>query len=82
MVNSQTGKFMHRFGWLNDDEIGKISPEWNWLIGWYDEHTDGKPKALHFTEGGPWLGHPYDKGKYSKIWIDYLGKFKAVCEKK
>ena len=49
MVNSQTGKFMHRFGWLNDDEIGKISPEWNWLIGWYDEHTDGKPKALHFT---------------------------------
>ena len=82
MVNTQTGKFLHGFGWLNNDEIGKISLEWNWLIGWHDEQMDGKPKALHFTEGGPWLGSPYDKGKYSTFWIDYLKKYNAVNEKK
>ena len=27
-----TGKFLHRFSWLNDSEIGSISHEWNWLL--------------------------------------------------
>ena len=35
-----TGKFLHRFSWLEDDEIGEISHEWNWLVGWYQEPTD------------------------------------------
>ena len=50
-----TGKFLHRFSWLNDDEIGSISHEWNWLVDWYHEPQDGKPKAIHYTEGGPWF---------------------------
>jgi lipopolysaccharide biosynthesis glycosyltransferase len=49
------GKYLHRFSWLNDSEIGELSYEWNWLVGWYKEPTDGKPKALHYTEGGPWF---------------------------
>ena len=40
LVNSQTGKYLHRFGWLKDcNEIGKISLEWNWLVGWYKSLT-------------------------------------------
>lgn len=49
------GKYLHRFSWLNDTEIGEISHEWNWLVGWYKEPKDGKPKFLHYTEGGPWF---------------------------
>jgi lipopolysaccharide biosynthesis glycosyltransferase len=49
------GKYLHRFSWLDDKEIGKISHEWNWLVGWYKEPQDGKPKFLHYTEGGPWF---------------------------
>ena len=49
------GKFLHRFSWLSDNQIGKLSHEWNWLVGWYKEPQDGKPKALHYTEGGPWF---------------------------
>ena len=49
------GKYLHRFSWLEDSEIGELSHEWNWLVGWYSEPTDGKPKALHYTEGGPWF---------------------------
>ena len=78
LVNTQTGKFMHRFGWLKDNEIGKINHEWNWLIGWYKEPEDGKPKALHFTEGGPWLGEDFKKKEYSDIWLNYHKKFKNI----
>lgn len=75
LVNTQSGKFLHRFGWLKDQEIGKINYEWNWLIDWYKEPVDGKPKALHFTEGGPWLGSKYDKKEYSNIWNAYYSNF-------
>ena len=72
LVNTETGKFMHRFGWLKDEEIGAISHEWNWLIGWYKEPEDGKPKALHYTEGGPWLGSDFQKKEYAKEWNKYF----------
>lgn len=52
---SLTGAWFHRFSWLNDSRIGKLSHEWNWLVGWYKEPEDGSPKALHYTEGGPWF---------------------------
>jgi lipopolysaccharide biosynthesis glycosyltransferase len=50
-----TGKYLHRFSWLKDEEIGELKPEWNWLAGWYKEPDDGKPKLIHYTEGGPWF---------------------------
>ena len=50
-----TGKYLHRFSWLKDSEIGELSHEWNWLTDWYKEPEDGKPKLLHYTEGGPWF---------------------------
>jgi len=66
-VNNETkdGKWFHRFGWLDDSEIGRISHEWNWLVGWYREPEDGIPKALHYTEGGPWF-EEYKDCEYSE----------------
>ena len=32
-----TGKYRTGLGWLQDDEVGEISHEWNWLVGWYEE---------------------------------------------
>lgn len=55
VVNSETGAFLHRFQWLKDEEIGSLSHEWNWLVNWYKEPEQGKPKAIHYTEGGPWF---------------------------
>lgn len=56
VVNTKSGQYLHRFEWLNSDlEIGGISPEWNWLVNWYKEPEDGSPKAIHYTEGGPWF---------------------------
>ena len=73
MVNKETGKFMHRFSWLKDEEIGEISHEWNWLEGWYKEPKDGKPKAIHFTEGGPWFKGKQDVD-YANLWIETANK--------
>jgi len=67
----KTGAFLHRFSWLKDEEIGEISHEWNWLVGWYKEPEDGTPKALHYTEGGPWF-EEYQDCEYAKEW--YKGK--------
>jgi hypothetical protein len=41
--------------WLEDSEIGELPHHWNYLTDWYKEPDDGKPKALHYTEGGPWF---------------------------
>ena len=62
------GAYFHRFSWLKDEEIGQLHYEWNFLVGWY---TDGKPKALHYTEGGPWFKN-YRNCEYGNVWKDYL----------
>ena len=62
------GAYLHRFSWLeSDDLIGEISPEWNWLVGHYQEPTDGTPKLIHYTEGGPWFEN-YRTCEYHKEW--------------
>jgi hypothetical protein len=70
LLNSASASFLHRFQWLDDSDIGEISYEWNWLVGWYTETSEKKPKALHFTEGGPWLGIKSDL-KYDAEWCAY-----------
>lgn len=63
-----TGAFLHRFQWLSDKQIGEIGCEWNWLVNWYKEPKDGKPSALHFTEGGPWFEN-YINCDYANLWL-------------
>lgn len=69
IVNDETitGAYLHRFSWLDDYEVGKISHTWNWLVGWYNEPTDGKPDLIHYTEGGPWF-EQYQDCEYSNDW--------------
>jgi len=65
------GKYFHRFSWLKDEEVGQISHEWNWLVDWYQEPEDGTPRALHYTEGGPWFEN-YRHCDYGDVWKKYL----------
>ena len=66
-LNSQSGMWHHRFMWLDDAEIGEIPHHWNYLTDWYKEPEDGEPKALHYTEGGPWFDG-YRNCEYSDDW--------------
>ena len=69
LVNNETktGAYFHRFSWVPDAEVGELSHEWNWLVGWYNQPKDGKPKALHYTEGGPWFKE-YENCEYALEW--------------
>ena len=67
LLNQETGKFLHRFSWLEDSDIGSLPHEYNWLVGWYKEPRDGHPKILHYTEGGPWFEN-YRNCEYSDVW--------------
>ena len=80
-VNNQTGKFLHRFGWLDDSLIGKIDYKWNWLVGWYNFDNDKYPSAIHYTEGGPWFEN-YKNCQFSDIWREYENEILLLNEKK
>jgi cytidyltransferase-like protein len=69
LVNTETGLFLHRFSWLDDSDIGSLSHTWNWLVGWYQSPEQGAPRALHYTEGGPWFKN-YRTCEYADVWMD------------
>ena len=79
LVNTETisGAYLHRFSWLLDNEVGKLSHEWNWLVGWYKEPKDGKPKFLHYTEGGPWF-EKYENCEYNYEYYKAKEKFSRI----
>ena len=72
VVNTQTGRWLHGFGWLPDKEadIGRIPEEWNWLDG--HSPTELEAKNVHFTTGGPWFKEWSPRGpvdsKYAVEW--------------
>jgi len=67
LVNRETGQFLHRFTWLKDDMIGELNCQYNWLVNHYREPKDGKPKLIHYTEGGPWFEN-YQHCEYGYQW--------------
>ncbi len=50
-VQHSTGSELHRFSWIDDDRIGTLPPEWNWLPDEYGPNADAK--LLHYTLGTP-----------------------------
>lgn len=67
LVNEATGLYLHRFMWLDDDDIGELPVEWNWLVDWHAEVFEPMPKLLHFTEGGPYFRRSQNCG-YADVW--------------
>lgn len=53
MLNSWPGRDLHAFGWLNDNEIGELPPEANWLVGLQPKPET--PIIAHYTLGTPCL---------------------------
>ena len=50
-ISSQTGKYLHRFSWLDDEDIGELPIAWNWLAIEYPNNS--KAKIIHYTLGTP-----------------------------
>ncbi len=63
LVNNLKGIDLHRFVFLDDEEIGELPAEWNWLVNVQPKPEN--PAIAHFTLGGPfipgWKGAPHDE---------------------
>ena len=69
-VNTATGLDLHRFNWLENDElIGEIPHRWNHLVA-YDPPTPAEDISnLHYTIGGPYFDE-YKDTEYAQEWFD------------
>ncbi|XP_009382825.3 protein CDI-like [Musa acuminata AAA Group] len=74
LVSAESGAFLHRFMWLDDDDVGELPVAWNFLVGHNRvDPTDPKtqPKAIHYTSGGPWF-EAYRDCEFGDLWLKEL----------
>jgi lipopolysaccharide biosynthesis glycosyltransferase len=64
-VQRSTGSELHRFSWLEDERIGELPREWNWLPDEYGPNPDAK--LLHYTLGTPCF-HEFANTPQSEDW--------------
>ena len=64
-INSHDGSFLHRFTWLNDDEIGELHLDWNYLAIEYAPNP--KAKLIHYTLGTPCFDE-FKSTELSELW--------------
>ena len=64
-ISQKEGSFLHRFNWLNDEEIGELPKSWNWLAIEYEEKKD--LDLIHYTLGTPCF-KDYSKKQLSEYW--------------
>lgn len=70
-VSEAPAGYLHEFQWCHDDLIGSIPHTYNYLVGYY--HDIANPKAIHYTDGGPW--HPgYENVQFADKWNVYKQK--------
>nr|TKV92901.1 hypothetical protein SEVIR_9G191500v2 [Setaria viridis] len=82
-VSTQTGVFLHRFAWLDNDEIGEVPFVWNFLV----DHNRVDPadpathtRAIHYTCGGPWFER-YRDCEFADLCIKEAEELKAEKDK-
>lgn len=67
-VNRASGLELHRFHWLeSDDLIGEIPHKWNHLVDYDDPVSVEQVSNLHYTIGGPYFEEYRDCG-YADEW--------------
>lgn len=70
-VQKQSGRYLHRFLWLEDEEIKPLPATWNHLIG--EQEHDQDASVAHFTLGIPGFAH-YASAPFAEEWRDALRK--------
>ncbi len=65
-IANQPGKYLHRFSWLEDSEIGELPKEWNWLATEYPNNEQAN--IIHYTLGAPCF-KDYRNTEMSDIWL-------------
>jgi lipopolysaccharide biosynthesis glycosyltransferase len=66
-IANQTGKYLHRFSWLDDIDIGELPIEWNWLAIEYPPNDASK--LIHYTLGTPCF-ETYRETEMASYWLE------------
>jgi lipopolysaccharide biosynthesis glycosyltransferase len=66
-IHNASGLELHQFKWLEDNQVGGLPLEWNWLAGEYPYNPNAK--NIHFTEGGCYF-EKYEDCDYSSDWFN------------
>jgi hypothetical protein len=74
-VNAASGLDLHRFAWTDDESIGDLPLEWNWLVGEYEHNPNAK--LVHYTLGGPWFDDCRNCD-YAGEWFDEFEAMRRV----
>jgi hypothetical protein len=67
-LNTTPGRDLHRFCWLQDDQIGELDQSWNYLVGHTDKSVD--PKIIHWTDGVPNMPG-FENAEYADMWRNW-----------
>ena len=68
-VNTASGLELHRFRWLEDDElIGELPHRWNHLVDYDPALPAEELSNLHFTTGGRYFDEFKNCG-YADLWF-------------
>ena len=67
MINTLPGRNLHAFCWLDDEEIGELPLEWNYLNN-ISKLNGKEPALVHFTNGLPDLPG-YENQPYADEWL-------------
>ncbi|MEQ8664789.1 MAG: hypothetical protein RIC16_03610 [Rhodospirillales bacterium] len=79
-VNTATGLELHRFQWLeSEDLIGEIPHRWNHLVDYDPDVPVNEVSNLHYTIGGPYFPE-YEECGYAAEW--YREKERMLYAKK
>lgn len=76
VVNRESGAYLHRFQWLDDEAIGAVPETWNWLEGWSAKPAVGAPNVVHYTRGGPWFAE-WQSVDYADLWLGEAARLGA-----
>ena len=79
-VDTASGLELHRFTWLDDDEIGELDVRWNWLVGEYTSPPQDV-KNVHWTVGGPYFNE-YKTSDFSEEWFEANARMNYCKQRK
>lgn len=75
LVKESTGSYLHRFGWLSDQQIGDLPSEWNKLA--LESPLEDGDKLRHYTIGTPCFAEYADT---DPEWYQVYGRMIAPLE--
>lgn len=79
LVNTESGRYLHNFSWLSDEEIGEIDERWNWVPGVSPTTREvywDRPSAVHFSLGVPDM-KGYEDCDFAESWKRELAHFQG-----